>query len=179
MHKSAFINAKKFYDKYCNMDNKSKTVLDVGSWDGGNGSLKEIFSQHNYIGLDMQQGPNVNIVSTSYSMPFDNNSIDIIVSSSCFEHDPMFWITFLEMCRILKDNGYIYICAPSSGPYHPEKCPGDSWRFYPDSWRSLSEWANINNYNIKLLESYIDNSFFKPDENWKDSVGIFQKLCYI
>lgn len=179
MHKSAFINAQKFYNKYCNQNDSSKTVVDVGSWDGGNGSLRPIFSQCKYIGLDVQFGPNVDIISSSHSMPFDDNSIDVVVSSSCLEHDPMFWITFLEMSRIVKIDGYIYICAPSSGPYHPEKCPGDGWRFYPDSWRFLSEWSQKNGFNIRLLENYIDGSFYHPDDNWQDSVGVFQKICCI
>lgn len=176
MHKSAWINAKNFADKYCSLDKSNKIVLDVGSWDGGNGCLRNIFSEYKYIGLDVQSGPNVDIVANAHSMPFKNDTFDVVVSSSCFEHDPLFWITFLEMCRVVKTSGYIYICAPSSGPYHPEKCPGDSWRFYPDSWKSLSLWANINHINIQLVESYIDESYLPPDENWKDSVGIFQKV---
>jgi ubiquinone/menaquinone biosynthesis C-methylase UbiE len=175
MHKSAYINAQKFYDQYCSIDIENKTVLDVGSWDG-NGCLKPIFSKAQYTGLDVQHGPNVDIVSSSHSMPFDNSSFDIIISTSCFEHDEMFWVTFLEMCRVLKQNGYIYICAPSTGPYHPSQCPSDSWRFYPDSWRSLSKWANLCNFAITLIESYIDTSYYPPDANWQDSVGIFKKV---
>ena len=174
MHKSAYNNAQLFYNKYCKSDT-TKRVLDVGSWDGGNGSLKNIFVGHNYIGLDVQAGPNVDVVGTSHNIPFDNSTFDIIVSSSCFEHDEFFWITFLEMCRVLKTSGYIYICAPSSGPYHPTKCPSDSWRFYPDSWRSLSRWAIKNEYKINLVESYIDKNHYPPDDNWQDSIGIFHK----
>ncbi len=79
------------------------------------------------------------------------------------------------MCRVLKTSGYIYICAPSSGPYHPAKCPSDSWRFYPDSWRSLSRWAIKNEHKINLVESYIDKNYYPPDDNWQDSIGIFHK----
>jgi SAM-dependent methyltransferase len=174
MHKSAYNNAIKFYKKYCKDNIQSKKILDVGSWDS-NGCLKPIFNEATYIGLDAQSGPNVDVVCNSNQIPFNNNEFDIIISTSCFEHDEMFWLTFLEMCRVLKTGGYIYICAPSSGPYHPYGCPSDSWRFYPDSWRSLSKWAVKNNFNIKLVESYVDSSFFPPDDNWQDSIGIFTK----
>lgn len=175
MHKSAYINAQRFYSKYCENNIESKTILDVGSWNG-NGCLRPIFEKANkYIGLDVQKGPNVDVVANANEIPFDNESFDIIISTSCFEHDEMFWVTFLEMCRVLKNNGYIYICAPSSGPYHPALCPSDSWRFYPDSWRSLSKWSNKNGYHILLIEAYIDQSYYPPDDDWKDSVGIFQK----
>lgn len=176
MHKSAFINAQKFYNTYCVDNIESKTILDIGAWDGGNGSLRPIFNQGKYIGLDIQKGPNVDVVGDAKNIPFENNFFDIVISSSCFEHDPMFWLSFLEMCRVVKPYGFIYICAPSSGPYHPEKCPGDSWRFYPDSWSSLCLWAKYNKCEMKLIDSYIDNSHFPPDANWKDSVGIFQKI---
>ena len=73
------------------------------------------------------------------------------------------------MCRILKPNGLIYINAPSTGVYHGY--PRDYWRFYADSWKGLSKWANKNGYNIQLVESYIDKN-----TTWCDSVGIFKKL---
>jgi hypothetical protein len=72
------------------------------------------------------------------------------------------------MCRVIKSGGYIYLNAPSSGPYHGH--PGDNWRFYKDSWSCLAKWGVMNNYEIELVESYIDES-----EAWKDSVGIFKK----
>lgn len=176
MHKSAFLNAEKFYNHYCKENITSKKIIDIGSWDGGNGCLKNIFKDGQYIGFDIQKGPNVDVVGNAHNIPFENDYFDIVVSSSCFEHDPMFWISFLEMCRILKPYGYMYICAPSSGPYHPDKCPGDSWRFYPDSWNSLCLWAKHNSINIELIDSYIDKKHYPPDENWQDSIGIFRKL---
>jgi len=176
MHKSALLNAIKFYNKYCVDNISTKKIIDIGSWDGGNGSLRTVFNDGQYTGFDMQRGPNVDVVGNAHHMPFDDNVFDIAVSSSCFEHDPMFWLSFLEICRITKPSGFIYICAPSSGPYHPEKCPGDSWRFYPDSWYSLYLWAKHNKYNIELIEKYIDTTHYPPDENWQDSIGIFKKI---
>ena len=168
MHPTAFENAQKFYDKYIKgkFDNNA-VVLEFGSYDV-NGTLKPIFISHKYTGLDMEQGPNVDIVANSHSVPLDNASVDVIISSSNFEHDDQFWVTFLEMCRLIKEGGYIYICAPSTGMYHGY--PGDCWRFYADSWKALEKWAKQNNQNISLVESYID-----PRDHWKDSIGIFIK----
>ena len=115
-------------------------------------------------------GPNVDIVANANNLPFEKNSFDILVSISCFEHDDMFWVTFLEMCRVLNEGGYMYINAPSNGPYHGH--PGDNWRFYADSWKALEKWGIKNNYNINLIESYISEA---EKDGWKDSVGIFQK----
>lgn len=173
MHASAQINAEKFYKTYCTSLNCDSRILDVGSFDG-NGSLKPIFKDHVYIGIDQIEGQNVNVVCKNDNMPFKDGYFDVAVSSSCFEHDIFFWLTFLEMCRVVKDNGYIYINAPSNGPYHPHF--QDCWRFYADSWKSLEQWGIRNNYNVVLLHSYIDVENKHLDPNlWEDSVGIFQK----
>lgn len=173
MHNTALINAQKFYNKYCLENIHTKTVLDIGSLDV-NGTLKPIFKlAYKYIGIDQCGGNNVDIVCSSHKIPLIDNSIDIIVSSSCFEHDPMFWITFQEMCRLIKFNGLIYINAPSNGPYHAH--PVDNWRFYADAWKSLEQWGIYLNYNIKLLESYVDKQKSKCG-NWNDSVGIYTKF---
>ena len=42
-----------------------------------------------------------------------NNSIDIVVSISTFEHTEFFWETFLEILRVLKPNGLFFLNAPS------------------------------------------------------------------
>jgi len=171
MHPTAMENGIKFVNNYVK---DGMTVLDVGSYDV-NGNLRNIFTERNciYTGLDMCKGKNVDVVSSSHNIPFENESFDIIISTSCFEHDSMFWMTFREMARVVKKGGYIYINAPSAGPYHGY--PGDCWRFYKDSWKSLELFAlmQIENksYNIKLVETYIDE---RPP--WKDSVGIFTKI---
>jgi SAM-dependent methyltransferase len=169
MHASAYQNAFKFYNKYCLENIAEKKILDIGSYDMY-GCLKPIFIEGNYIGMDMESGPNVNVVANGNDIPFKNDYFDIILSSSCFEHDSMFWVTFLEMSRVLKSGGFIYINAPSQGHYHPH--PTDNWRFYIDSWKSLEKWSILNNHNIQLIESYIDN---ESSDEWKDSIGIFTK----
>lgn len=172
MHNTAYKNAQKFYNKYCSQNIENKNILDIGSM-SVNGSLKPIFDKGKYIGLDQESGPNVNIIASSHKIPIEDNSIDIITCSSCFEHDDMFWISFLEFCRVIKSGGLIYINAPSNGPYHAY--PVDNWRFYLDSWKALCKWGIWNKYNIVLVESYIDSELSSCN-NWYDSVGIFQKI---
>lgn len=176
MHYSAYVNAQKFYEKYCYENIQNKKILDVGSYDV-NGTMKPIFEKGQYIGLDMENGPNVDVVGKSHEIPFIDNFFDIVISSSCFEHDDMFWISFKEMCRVLKPGGYMYIQAPQNGPYHG--WPGDNWRFYADSWRALEKWGKSLGYEIELVESYIDEKTPSPEYEgnriWNDSVGIYRK----
>lgn len=173
MHHSAYKNAEKFRIDYLPEDISGLRVIDIGSYDV-NGTLKPIFKSGNYTGLDMEMGPNVDVVAKANDIPFKDSYFDVVLSSSCFEHDDFFWETFLEMCRILKPGGFMYIQAPSNGPYHG--WPGDNWRFYIDSWKALSKWGVKKGYNIELLDSYIDTT--TPDPNtqriWNDSIGIFK-----
>ena len=116
MHHTAYVNAEKFYHKYCENNIEDKKILDVGSYDV-NGTMKPIFEKGQYVGLDMEAGPNVDIVGVSHDIPFEKDEFDIIISSSCFEHDDMFWISFQEMCRVLKPGG-ILICLDRFHPNH-------------------------------------------------------------
>lgn len=169
MHRTAYVNCENFYKKYCeNNFNKNSIVVDFGSLDV-NGTLKPIFQNHKYVGLDMEAGNNVDVVCVGNNVPLEDCYADAIVSSSCFEHDICFWESFLEMCRIIKPGGHIYINAPSGAAYHA--WPVDCWRFYLDSWPALETYGQRKGYNIKLLEKYIDESYGD-----KDSVGIFIKL---
>jgi len=169
MHITAYQNCNNFYIDYCSDLSGEATVVDFGSY-SVNGNVRDIFEPNmKYIGIDMEAGPNVDIVSTNRKTPFESKSVDVVVSTSCFEHDACFWMTFLEMCRIVKPSGYIYINAPSAGPYHGY--PGDCWRFYKDSWKALEQWGNENGFSIKLEETYIDE---RSIDDWRDSVGIFR-----
>jgi cephalosporin hydroxylase len=174
MHHSAYVNAENFYNKYCSENIENKNILDVGSYDV-NGSLKPIFQKGKYVGMDMEAGPNVDVVSDAHDIPFKNDFFDIIISSSCFEHDDMFWVTFLEMCRVLKPGGFMYIQAPSNGPYHGY--PGDNWRFYIDSWKALEKWGKLKGFDLEVIESLIDSTTPDPYQQriWDDSIGIFRK----
>ena len=174
MHTSAYKNAERFFFNHCKNLNSNAYILDVGSYDF-NGTLKPIFKDYKYVGVDMSSGPNVDFVCKNDNIPLKDNYFDVIISTSCFEHDDFFWLTFLEMCRLVKPGGYIYINAPSTGPYHG--CPTDNWRFYLDSWKALQKWAIKNNYNIELVEHYINTENIESDPvQWGDSVGIFKKL---
>ena len=168
MHQVAYVLAEQFYNSFCQSLTDTSKVVDFGSYNE-NGCLRPIFQRHAYIGIDMSAGPNVDIGCSNETTPFESNSIDIVVSSSCFEHDACFWMTFLEMCRILKEGGYIYINAPSAGFYHGY--PGDCWRFYKDSWAALQTWATRHGYSVELVYTHLSDK----DPTWKDNVGVFRK----
>jgi SAM-dependent methyltransferase len=99
-------------------DQRSLQILDLGSYDV-NGSYRPIFDRPywHYRGVDLSPGPNVDIVlSSPYRFPMSTHSIDLIISGQAFEHIEFFWRTWLEMVRVLKPGGIIFLIAPSRGP---------------------------------------------------------------
>jgi SAM-dependent methyltransferase len=171
MHKSAYKSCVDFHKTYSDYFPQDCHVVEIGS-QNVNGSLRPIFSQNRYTGVDFAQGNGVDIVLTDpYKFPIPDESVDVVVSSSCFEHSEMFWITFLEAMRILKPTGLFYMNAPANwGAYH--LYPVDCWRFLPDSGNALVSWAKRNGINAMLLESYLTH----PDEDvWVDFIAVFLK----
>jgi SAM-dependent methyltransferase len=171
MHPTAMNNAKNFfeiYSKYFQLKGVTK-VVEIGS-QNVNGSIREVCpKEFSYIGVDFLEAKGVDLViEDPYSLPFESESIDMVVSSSCFEHSEMFWLVFLEILRVLKPKGLFYLNAPSAGSFH--RYPVDCWRFYPDSGKALISWAKRNGLNAGILESYTQKG-----GHWYDFVGIFIK----
>ena len=174
MHGSASLAGLIFYQTYCKMGMK---VVDVGGMDV-NGSLRGFFADCEFISVDMSPGKGVDIVvKPGEPLPFEDGSVDAVVSTSCFEHDPCFWMTFREMCRIVKVGGFIYINAPSGGVYHGY--PGDNWRFFADAGFALAVWSSANvggtSYPAEVVETLIIDGIPNCDCFWKDWVCIWRR----
>ena len=159
-----------FFNTYLKNTN-GLTIVDIGSQDV-NGSLRSVAPPNNkYIGVDFVEAKGVDVVITDpYSLPFEDESVEAVVSSSCFEHSEFFWLLFNEALRILKPNGLLYINAPSNGIFH--RYPVDCWRFYPDSGVALQNWGKRSGYNCALLESFVGMS---KNDAWNDFIAVFVK----
>jgi|GEM_PF-1140424 len=170
MHASALEYGKRFFDIHTG--DRFQRVLDIGALDI-NGSLRTVCPAHlTYTGIDLSPGKGVDCVLTDpYAYPFPDGHFHMIVSTSCFEHDPLFWISFLECVRVLAPGGVFYINAPSNGFYHGH--PFDHWRFFPDAGLALQQWAHRCGVAIDLLESFTGER--RPGEFWNDFVMVFRK----
>lgn len=169
MHDTAFQIGTLAMNIYADL--RKDSILEIGSR-GVNGSLREsALPTTRYVGLDIEAGDGVDLViAPGDPLPIEEASFDLVIASSVFEHDPCFWVTFLEMCRATKDGGYIYINAPSNGVVH--RYPQDNWRFYPDAGRALAHWAASQGQAITLVESFVAN---RDKDIWNDFVAVFRK----
>ena len=184
MHQSSYDHMKMCVELYLRRDRHYR-VLDLGS--------RRILEDHlthrslladydcEYTGADVVEGPNVDLVMTKpYRIPAKSNSFDVIMSNQVFEHIPFPWASFLELSRVVKPKGYIFLVAPSRGHRHGTT---DCWRYYPDSMRALAAFARMN-----LREMYVDlpprvrggrqlnyRAIDIERAYWGDAVGVFQK----
>ncbi|WP_207537472.1 class I SAM-dependent methyltransferase [Sabulicella rubraurantiaca] len=171
MHDTAMAAGKAFFAAY--MPEGGKRVLDLGSLDV-NGSLRDVAPPGtDYEGADLAPGRGVDIVvEAGAELPFPPESFDACVSTSCFEHDGVFWETICRIARMMRPGGLIYINSPSNGPYHAY--PRDNWRFYPDAGLALAEWATKQGFPLTLMESGILRRRADP-VGWNDFVAVLQK----
>ncbi|MBN2437574.1 MAG: methyltransferase domain-containing protein [Deltaproteobacteria bacterium] len=154
--------------------NEPLSILDLGSLDV-NGSYRDLFqaASWTYRGIDTAPGKNVDIVLRD---PYDwreirSGSADVVISGQAFEHIEFFWMTMLEIARILKPEGLCCIIAPSGGPEH--RYPVDCWRFYPDGFSALARFASL-----EVLEIYSQTGstgYADGSDLWRDTVLVCKK----
>jgi SAM-dependent methyltransferase len=172
MHDTALLAGALFAKVYTQ---EGQTVVDIGSMDV-NGSLRPFYSHAKYVGVDMCAHTSVDVVVKPHTpLPFETGSVDAVISSSCFEHDPCFWLTFREICRIVKLGGYIYINAPSNGVTHQFPC--DCWRFFPDAGQALAYWSSYKMSSETIFPAKVLESFHILPKTcvWKDFVCVWQR----
>lgn len=175
MHLSSIEKMQRFRNDFlAGMEDLTLKILDFGSMAIG-GSYRSIFdcSGWEYTGTDIRPGENVDIVlSDPYSwLEIDSDSVDVVVSGQTFEHIEFFWQTMLEMARVLRPGGLCCLIAPSGGPEH--RYPVDCWRFYPDGFRALAKYANLDPLKVETHwypEGYADGS-----REWADTWMVARK----
>lgn len=97
-------------------------VLDVGSLDI-NGNNRHHFYCSEYTGIDVGEGPNVDlVVPGNQEFPFDSNIFDVVISTECMEHNEHYMTTIGQMYRVLKPGGVmIMTMAGHKRPEHGTK----------------------------------------------------------
>lgn len=173
MHPESYNIMKSFIDNFVDSNHM---VLDVGSRDV-NGSYKNLFFGNNYVGLDVIEGKNVDVVVDEYSWPFQDESFDIVISGQAFEHIEFFWKTIEEMVRVLKVGGKVCIIAPAEEGKH--RYPIDCWRFMSDGMRAIAKWSELEIIDTKTTKH--KNRFIYADKKkrrnqMQDSVLIAKKV---
>ena len=89
---------------------KERAVLEMGSLNV-NGSLRALFENCSYTGVDVIAGPDVDIVGTFHEVDFADKRFDVVCSVNSLEHDMHFNMTLPRMYKLLADGGLMFISA--------------------------------------------------------------------
>lgn len=161
MHNNSMDLMHRFVVDYLN-PRENLRILDVGS-QSVNGNYKKLFINPlgwwEYVGLDMAEGQNVDIVTKDhYNWPIPDKSFDVVISGQCLEHVEAPWLWIREVERVCKTGGVVCIIAPAKCEIH--RYPVDCWRILPDGISYLLEkWCSFKIdecFVIKVDETYTD-----------------------
>jgi len=135
----------------------TERVLDVGSLDV-NGTYRGLFALApgqggypiaSYVGADIREGPNVDLMMGEYSIPVQEAAFNVIISGNTMEHVKLFWVWSRELKRVLAPGGLLILGVPSLG-CGEHRYPVDCWRLMPDGMRVLLEdWLHLDVLEIK------------------------------
>lgn len=128
---------------------KGNNVLDVGSLDI-NGNNRFLFENCSYLGIDVGDGLNVDLVSKTHEFDAPDNLYDVIISTECFEHDMYYNLSLINIVRMLSPGGlFIFTCATTGRPEHGTR------RTTPADAPLLSNYDTWSDYYKNLTEQDI------------------------
>ena len=150
---------------------KGARVLEVGSLDI-NGSVRELFSECSYVGVDLQLAPGVDLACQGQLVEFSTGHFDTVISAECMEHNPFWRETTANMLRMTKPGGLVMISCATTGRLehgttrtNPDASPftsAESWDYYRNltgadfedslylkGW--LSDWSSWVNFITRDL----------------------------
>jgi len=105
-------------------DSHLRRVIEIGSYDV-NGEIRSLFASmplEAYVGVDLVEGPGVDLVAFGHELQLERASFDLAISVECFEHDQHWPQTFDKMAELIRPGGWlVFSCAGAGRPEHGTK----------------------------------------------------------
>ena len=147
---------------------KDNRVLDCGSLDV-NGNNRHLFQNCEYIGIDVGEGKNVDVVSKIHE--YNSDPFDVIISTEALEHDKYYRDSLKNMFNLLKSGGLLLItCASTNRPEHgtkrtkPEDAPLLEWDYYKnlteEDFREVLDMTLFSEYSFETQRNEQDLNFY-------------------
>lgn len=145
---------------------KTSYALDLGC---GDTIYKANFEQigYTYIGLDCSS-PKATLQGDAHTLPFKDNSFEVIFTRSVFEHLHNPFMAANEVYRILKPNGLFIGSVAFLEPYHGH---------------SFCHFSHYGLYNLLRSANFLVECI-SPNKNWdvltaQSYMALFPKMPYI
>ncbi len=129
-------------------------ILEVGSRNVTGVNFRSRFNQATYIGFDFYDGENVDVVGDAHKLSSyfqGQEKFDLIFSSAVFEHLHMPWVVAIEIQRLLKVGGYVFVETHFSFSSHERP-----WHFFQFSDMGLRALFN-DSLGFDLIDSGMSN----------------------
>lgn len=144
------------------------SVLDIGSQDiNGNNRFLFHFDCAEYLGIDLNEGANVDLVASGHNF-IGEHRFDVVISTECLEHDKYWALTLQNIANNLLKSGGLFImtCATTGRTEHgtTRTSPKDS-PFTTDYYLNLTEEDFRQAIDIEKTFSTFE---FKTNENPND-----------
>lgn len=108
-------------------------ILEIGSRNVTGTVFRDFFSCAHYVGFDYYPGENVDVVGDAHELSkYFNQRFDLIFCSAVFEHLAMPWKVSLEIIKLLKKGGHVFIETHYSYSSHERP-----WHFFQYSENAL------------------------------------------
>ena len=111
-------------------------VLEIGSREvTGSSHARKAFANATYVGFDYYSGNNVDVVGDAHKLSSyfaEDEKFDLIYTSACFEHFAMPWLVAVEIARLLKVGGLVFVETHFSYSSHERP-----WHFFQFSDQAL------------------------------------------
>lgn len=133
----------KYPDAFTGVD-----VLEVGSLNI-NGTVRDFFDAKKYVGVDVGEGPGVDVVAQGQDLDYEDGLFDVAVSAECFEHNPYWAETFSNMHRMA--SRYVFFTCATDG-----RAEHGTSRTDPGSSPLTMEWDYYQNLNEQHFQEAFD-----------------------
>ena len=148
-------------------------VLEIGSKDYGNTQdFRAVYSGNEYVGLDMEQGPGVDIVHdlTTGVGPLRPDHFELAICCSVLEHVRRPWVFAEHLSGVIQNGGILYLAVPWVWRFHA--FPDDYFRF---SWRGIEELFPEFEWHHRTYSTTIIGEFVPATENADNDFALFVK----
>jgi len=131
-------------------------VLEVGSRNI-NGSVRDLFEDCEYVGVDCTPGKDVDVVAFGHEFAAEPGSFDVACALETFEHDPFAEKTITRMLQLLRSEGLFFVtCASDGRREHGTKRQGTQYgpeaTFYRNvTLHCFSEWIVATGVELQEL----------------------------
>jgi len=145
----------------------NKRILDMGSRDI-NGTPRHLFEGCEYVGVDKDPGPGVDVVSFMHEYD-DGEGFDVVVTNGALEHDKFCDLSVANGWRLLKPGGlFLGSAAGVNFPKHNLEL-GVGGHYQSISREMVEEWSREFKIPFEITEArgYKDIFFtaFKPQKS--------------